>query len=98
MRTRATNPTRLISNNSSSNGQPNSCESPESSSMKTSRSLFDGISDLPNENYQIDRSSLNDDQISQSSPDKIRKQIISAKLLKPFQNIRFRKKNNNHNN
>jgi hypothetical protein len=34
-----------------------------------------------------------DDQ-SVSSPDKKRKQLIPSRLLKPFQSMRFRKKNN----
>ncbi len=102
----STNPSVLHSN--SSNSITNSSINPtnyeylkNSSSMKQIRSLFEGIPDLSNENndsipddqVQYDRNSSTDDRQSISSPEKTRKHIISTKLFKPFQNIRFRKKN-----
>lgn len=70
------------------------------SSIKQSRSVFEGIPDLQNDNQdfilddqqQYDRNSSNGDRQSMSSPEKRRKQMISSKILKPFQNMRFRKK------
>ncbi|CAF1159111.1 unnamed protein product [Adineta steineri] len=80
-----------------------------SSLSKQTKSLFEGVSDIHTDNndslsddqqlqQQYDKNSLNvdssnDEGVSSSSPEKIRKPMISSKLFKPFQNIRFRKKN-----
>ncbi len=94
-----TNPTILHSNsNNSINNTPDSVDA--SSGMKPSRSLFESIPDLPNEKngyspddlQQYDRASSTDDRQSISSPEKRRKQLLSTKIFKPFQNMRFRKK------
>ena len=69
-------------------------------SIKQSRSLFEGVPDEYND-YTFDdqppndRSSSAGDRQSMSSPEKTRKQILPTKILKSFQNIRFRKKNSN---
>jgi hypothetical protein len=70
-------------------------------SSKQTKSLFEGIHDLQLDNndsiseYQPLNydSKSSDDRRSMSSPEKTRKQMISTKLFKPFQNMRFRKKN-----
>lgn len=69
-------------------------------SMKQTRSLFEGVSDENNDDIlddqqQYDRSSSTGDRQSMSLSEKTRKQIFSARIFKPFQNIRFRKKNTN---
>ncbi|CAF0756162.1 unnamed protein product [Adineta ricciae] len=82
-----------------------------SSLSKQTKSLFQGIPDSQmdnndsisddqqqhmqhDRNYQYAHESSNDEGHSSSSPEKIRKPI-STKLLRPFQNIRFRKKTSN---
>ncbi len=78
-------------------------------SSRQTKPVFEGIIDLQADNsdsisddqqlHQYDRnsqiidSSYADGQSSSSSPEKTRKQMISTKLFKPFQNMRFRKKN-----
>jgi hypothetical protein len=100
------NPTFVQSNsvNSITNSSINpTYENLINSSMKQSRSLFNGIPDPPNDNndyliddqQQYDRNSSTGDRQSIPSPGKTRKQIFSTKIFKPFQNIRFRKKNSN---
>jgi hypothetical protein len=71
-------------------------------SSKQAKSVFEGIHDLQMDNndsisddqqLQYDRNSSYGDRQSMSSPEKSRKQMLSSKLFKPFQNMRFRKKN-----
>ena len=91
-----------IPQSNSVNGTPNPSSEYASNSpiasVKQSRSLFEAVSD-ENNDYTFDdqppydRSSSAGDRQSMSSPEKTRKQILSTKILKPFQNIRFRKKN-----
>ena len=78
-------------------------EYPESIlSTQQAKSIFEGIHDLQMDNndsisddqqLQYDRNSSQGDRQSMSSPEKSRRQMLSSKIFKPFQNIRFRKKN-----
>ena len=75
------------------------------SASRPARSTFDMISDLPSDtrdsmssDLQQDSisqllSSVNDDRSSLQSSDKARKSMLSTRILKPFQNMRSRKKN-----
>ncbi|CAF2070722.1 unnamed protein product [Rotaria magnacalcarata] len=86
--------------------RPNTNDSLDNSSSKQIKSLFDGNADRQistNDSLSDDQlqqsdgnsqviNSSNDDRQSVSSVGKPRKQIISTKFFKPFQNIRFRKK------
>ena len=95
-----TNPSMIHSN--SSNGLTNSPseyrDNSPATSMKQSRTTLDGMLDLSNDDLLVDQQEddLNPsvtDLHSMSSPEKRRKQHISTKIFKPFQNMRFRKKN-----
>jgi hypothetical protein len=101
---RSLNNSSVIHSNSANgitNSSINSDSIDNTSSLKQSRSVFECIPDLQNDNQdfmlddqqQYDRNSSTDDRQSMSSPEKKRRQIISTKLFKPFQNMRFRKKN-----
>lgn len=59
-------------------------------------SQYDNNGSIPDDYDKKSRISnfSNDDQQSISSPDKKRKQYLSSKLLKPFHNMRLRKKSN----
>lgn len=97
----ATNPSMIHSN--SSNGITNSPseyrDNSPATSMKQSRTTFDGMLDQSNDDLLDDQQQQDEknpsitDIHSMSSPEKRRKQIISTKIFKPFHNIRFRKKN-----
>lgn len=101
---RSLNNSSVLHSNSANglmNSSINSDSIDNSSSIKQSRSVFECTPDLQNDNQdfilddqqQYDRNSSTDERQSMSSPEKKRKQMISAKLFRPFQNMRFRKKN-----
>ncbi|UJR33378.1 hypothetical protein I4U23_020826 [Adineta vaga] len=91
-----------LSTNSTGMSRQDASDSPDTSSLgKASKPIFDITSDYGTDNNDFilddqDRKStifdsVSDDQQSISS-NKSRKQILSSKLLKPFQNMRIRKK------